>query len=265
MTSGLQPSDASCKITPIYQLGQIIFSLKNCDARYKEDLAKLLPHYKGEALPVSEVQEIDTGCSKEVLDLIRQVASRHHKQNCVWIEACCLISPSGQKILLTGKSKSGKSTTAMFLALKKNWQILAENFCIIDYAANRLVKFISPASFDDRSIELLIENGAQPKETLSLEFRKNRVWAQLEDVIGTADQQPRFDIAIWLERPEELNAELVVSELTPGEMARKVFAISNLLKIKGSSDSFMKSLTTTRCLSLTGGELLERAEAIASL
>jgi hypothetical protein len=180
----------------------------------------------------------------------------------VWIEGICLIAASGQKILLVGKTQSGKSTTAMALALRDKWKILSENFCIIDYAQNKLLKFLTPASLDSRALELLKTLGVVPAGTIPLEWRKDRVWAPLDDTISESQFEPMFDFAFFLERTEEDQQAFSQEKISASEFGRKALALSNLLKIQGSYDSFTQSLSNASCHRLSGGELTERLDAI---
>ncbi len=265
MSISLQPDSSVVKTKRIFQLGTVVFSVINCDPKFEEALEQLLPHYQGPSTAPGAVTEINTGCSKQVLALIRHIANLHHNQKCVWIEGSCLISPNEHTILVAGRAQSGKSTTSMALKLGHGWRVLAENLCMIDYQNNQLLKFLSPISFDDQCLKILERSvGVQPEPTLALEFRKNRVWSPLNDEIGDAVQSPRFDLAVWLDRPDGCADEFQFAELGAGEFGRKTLTISNLLRISGAAESFNQSLASARCITLVGGELEQRLQLITT-
>ncbi|MBS1955864.1 MAG: hypothetical protein JST89_16895 [Cyanobacteria bacterium SZAS-4] len=261
MSIEAQISDPICETARVYQLGRVVFTLKNCDSKYEEALNSLLPHFAGSELP-DDRHEVNTGCSKDVTVLIRHTGTVHHQKKCVWIEASCVIAPNGKKVLITGPAKSGKTTTAVALALGQQWKVLAENYCIIDYDHGKFLKFLAPAALDDKSIEILKRNEITPEPTLQLEWRTNRVWSPTTDVIGDTTYEPNWDLAIWLERDEQSTEELAVDSLTTGEFGRKIMPVSNLLKLPNSYESFLQSLAHTRCVKLTNGELEARSKFI---
>ncbi len=150
----------------------------------------------------------------------------------------------------------------MVLSLAKGWTVLSEHFCIIDYNANQILKFLAPASLDGQSVEMLKQIGVEPEPKLELERRKNRVWSPVHDLTGDTEFRPNIDLAIWLERSEGTDSPFSKTEIAAGEFARKILPISNLLKLKGSYDSFVESLASARCLTLSNGELEQRLEAI---
>jgi len=258
----LQTGESSPATKQIYHLGDAVFTLKNCDATFLQTVEKILPHFTGDPSSHPEIEEINTGCTKEILDLIRHVASLHQKQKYVWIEASCLLTPTGKKVLIAGKSQSGKSTTALALSLGKRWSILAENLCLINYESRRVLKHLAPAALDEKALEVLQTQGVSPERTYSLEWRKNRVWAPVLDVIGERTYDPNFDLAIWLERDDQADSPFSVNPISSGEFARKALTVSNLLKIKGASDSFFESIAQAKCLAVTGGELNQRLDTI---
>ncbi len=261
MSVDLQTSTSVSETGRVYQLGEIVFSLKNCDPTYEKALEKLLPHFAGSELPTDR-HEVNTGCSKDVPVLIRHTATVHHQRNCAWIEGSCLISPNGKKVLIAGPARSGKSTTAAALSRGRGWQTLAENFCIIDCKTNKLLKFLAPASLDDQSIEILKRIGVVIEPTFALEWRTNRVWSPVADLIGDTTYESKFDHVFWLERDEQPESIPSVSEVGLGEFARKVMPFSNLLKLKGSYDSFIESLASAHCLKMSDGDLEQRVERI---
>lgn len=258
----LQTGESAPATKQIYHLGDAVFTLKNCDATFLQTVENILPHFTGDPSSRPEIEEINTGCTKEILDLIRHVASLHQKQRYVWIEASCLLTPEGKKVLIAGKSQSGKSTTTLALSLGKHWPVLSENLCLINYESRRLLKHLAPAALDETALQVLQNEGVSPEHTYSLEWRKNRVWVPVLDLIGDQRFDPSFDIAVWLDRDLPADSSFSVAPISSGEFARKALSVSNLLKIKGASDSFFESIAKARCLVIAGGELDQRLDAI---
>jgi hypothetical protein len=246
----------------VFHLGNVVFTVRNCDVAYLEAMEKIIPHYRGD--DSNSIQEINTGCAKEVLELIHHVAMLHQKQQCVSIEGSCLIAPNGRKVLLAGNARSGKSTTTMALANHEGWKVFAEYVCMIDYKKNQLLKFLAPAALDEKAVELLKTFDATPKQTFSIEWRKDRVWSPIEDLAENAVLEPSFDVAVWLQRDNQPTSEFSVAQISAAEYARKIMAVSNLLKVKNSFDSFFESMAATQCLTITEGELDQRLKCITS-
>ncbi|MFN8555511.1 MAG: hypothetical protein U0103_28940, partial [Candidatus Obscuribacterales bacterium] len=125
---------------PVYKLGRVIFSIKNCDQKFENELQRLLPLH----IPTIEddVQLISTGCVTDVRAVFNHILKKHLK--CVWFNASCLLSSSGRKVLIAGPAHSGKSSLAMGLALGYKWKVVSEDLVLIDFDTNEILNFPLP-------------------------------------------------------------------------------------------------------------------------
>ncbi|HEV8718174.1 MAG TPA: hypothetical protein VGX03_35830 [Candidatus Binatia bacterium] len=161
---------------PIYALGRISFIVKSSDAAFERELTKLLPRPRSTP---DTIHEIRTGSDLRVL--ISDILGRH--AGCLWIDAACLLSPHGQKVLIAGHSGAGKSTTtALALALRYGWKVLAEDVTLIDLQADAVIVFAAPFSLKAGTVKLLQESIAMvPAPVVFGE------WVSMNDMCAEAD------------------------------------------------------------------------------
>ena len=107
-----------------------MFSVENCGEEFIGELSKVLPLASKEEAATEDLIEVKMGCIQEVRDLVDHIFKKHYK--CMWVDAACLVSPTGRKVLLCGRSGAGKSTTAAALVMGYGWSLLAEDVVLID-------------------------------------------------------------------------------------------------------------------------------------
>ncbi len=261
MTLELDLPDSPPSTERLYQLGSIVFSLKNCDAQFKDNLDLLLPHYGGP--DAVQKYHIDTGCTKNVLDLVHHVAKLHHKS--IWIQASCLSSATGKKVLLAGKMGSGKSLTALALREIKGFKVLSENLVFVDCEKKKLVSFSAPFAVDEKAILILEPLVNQlPEPRLIVEWRKDRVWIPVDSSGIETYEDADFALAVWLSDVDDLK-QLTLGECTLTEFVRSIMTVSNALRMPGSTDLLYESLASAKIVTISGGSLRDRANAIYDL
>lgn len=239
----------------VYQLGRHVFSIKNCNAEFEQTLSTLLPHYKGSAISEEELHEISMGCSKDVRELVNHVLKRH--RGCVWIDAACLVTPDGCRVLIAGHSGAGKSTIAMALAMEAGWKVISEDLLLIDCQTNKLITFASPFSLKKGTMEVLTECvGRGPEPVLQGE------WSPIHDMAAQSEHDAHFHLAISLEAFDKMT--LQITELSEIELLLKILPMSNSLRIRGSSDKLGEYLQSSACIQMRGGDLRSRINAITA-
>ena len=244
----------------LYRLGQTIFALNNCDPLYERDLDRLLPRSPAADSCVEAPQIVETGCSKNISDLLAHIAKMSRER--LWLQASCLVNETGRKILIAGQSGSGKSTLALGLALRNSWRFVSEGYLTLDLHSNLLAPFLAPISLDDRSIaELRALDLTLPGSFFSPEWRKSRMWSPICEWSELTEHEANFDVAIILGKSDQ--PDLRVSQISPEEFVCKSLSISNALRLQGSSERLLSALTSATCLSLLGGGLLERIEILS--
>ena len=87
-------------------------------------------------------------------------------------------------------------------------------------------------------------------------------WSPLGNMAGQSDVDLPFDLCILLERIEESEPQLQITETAHAEFVRKLLRISNLLRFKDSVDKMIDYLGSGPCLTLSSGTLPDRLQAI---
>jgi hypothetical protein len=240
---------------PVYKLGRLKFSVKNCDPTFAQSLKELLPPGQCENDETTKVVDVATGCNNDFDALFGYMRERH--RDCLWIDAACLKSPRGQLVLLAGASNTGKSTTALALALGYGWSVLAEDVTLIDLKQNKILSFLTPFSIKDGTLQLLNNTIGRAPASLIKEQ-----WVAMGEMGCTDNYDLDFNLAILLLdlAKEELSFE--VAAISPQTFVRMILSRSNILRIHGSADQLAGSLSTGTCYSLKGGSLQERINFI---
>lgn len=241
----------------VFRLGRVTFSITNCDTVFEKELHELLPRCD-EDVPLEQVVEIKTGCSRDVRGLLNHIFKRH--SGCLWIDAGCLISPNNRKVLIAGQSGAGKSTLTMALALGYGWKVLAEDVLLIDCKADNLLTFASPFSLKDGTFELLKSTVGKAPEPILLDE-----WSPLKEMSAKGEFAAEFDLSILVERPNGRNVDLQTSAIPAQTLLRRVLPISNILRIDGASEKALSYFDRGQCLNVVGGTLRERIDLLLEL
>jgi len=241
-------------VKPIYKLGNIIFTVRNCDPSFERTLENLIPQVTDAELNADEVPEISMGCIQDVRELINHVLKKH--PNCIWVDAACAVSPFGPKVLLSGQSGAGKSTMAMALALGFHWKVLSEDITLIDVERDEIVNFASPFSFKAGTAELLANTVNADIKDLILNEWMPQDWRNA----GSNSLTP-FDIVVHLEKGDSPD-ELVSSKLSHSDYIRKLMPLSNVARKKGATDKLIQYLGTAQVYQVAGGTLQQRINFI---
>jgi hypothetical protein len=243
----------------LFSLGRTVFFAQNCDLSFEQDLEILLPRYnQSTALEITPLA-IETGGTNNLRALINVVLKNH--AGCVWIDAGCLIAPSGAKILLAGFSGAGKSTTTMALAIGYGWKVLAEDLLLIDVQEKKVLTFASPFSLKRGTLELLQDCiGRSPDPILQGE------WSPLKDMAASGEYAAKFDFTVLLEPIKSNQGKgLELVSMHPTAYLRKLIRISNILRIDRAEEVILEAIDRSECFSFIGGTLPERVNAIRKL
>lgn len=122
-------SDGSEKPS-IYKLGRVAFSVENGSPTLNDELELLIPKCQS---PATETLQ-----NPETLRMLQNSIYKLH-DDCLWLDAGCLITPSQKKVLIIGRSGAGKSTTTMAMALAYNCKVVAEDILLIDIKNDTLI------------------------------------------------------------------------------------------------------------------------------
>lgn len=244
------------KTKSIYQLGQVSFSIHECDLAFEAQLDAILPKMPSEKCKNAASEEIRLGWATDVRALINRILKKHDK--CIWLEAACLISPSGKKVLLSGKSGSGKSTTAFALALKYNFTVLANDITLLDPATDEIIRFASPFSLGAETLELV--RGTTDIEAGPIILGE---WVACPAANEEFNPRAQFDIAMDLAL-NSTDRSAQCQSISPFEYTRSLLRCSNLLR-QSAVEKFQGYLTEATCRSVMGGSLCERLKLILEL
>jgi len=235
----------------------MVFSVENCGQEFVRDLDKLLPRASQEEVDTGEVLEVRMGCVQDVRELVNHVLKRHF--NCLWVDAACLVSPKGKKVIVCGKSHAGKSTLAMALSMGFGWSVLAEDIALIDPKTNQIITFASPFSIKEGTVELLKSAIGKAPEEITL-----KEWALTLPFAAKADYYAPFDVAIYLESPDKGNPIQTLPMSSP-EFIRKLLLISNIIRKPQGAEKFAEYLTGSQIHQVFAGTVEERLQFVHEL
>jgi hypothetical protein len=242
--------------SPCYKLGRTAFSVECCDAEFLRVLDKLFVREQSD-LPADEVIEVRAGCNQDIYALMRHIRRLH--SDCIWIDAACLVSAEGFKVLIAGGSSAGKSTTSLALALGHGWKVLAEDVTLFDLSSNQILSFPTPFSLKGKTRALLKKTiGRQPEESLL------REWVPMGDMAAIDHHDCRLNLTIFLNNVASSDLDFESVRISPYEFIRLIVSRSSVLRIKGASDRMLEYFDHGPCWTINGGTLAERLEFILS-
>ncbi len=236
----------------IYTLGRISFIVKSADAAFERELARLLPRPR---VTPDTIHEVQTG--SDLRELISDVLGRH--TGCLWIDAACLLSPHGKKVLISGHSGAGKSTTALALALRYGWKVLAEDVTLIDPQTNTVIVFASPFSLKAGTLEQLRESISMSPDPVVF-----GEWVSMNGMSAEDECSADFDLSFYFGEAGNPGA-VEQFACTPAEYTRLLLSCSNLVHDSGRPDRFVEYVGSGKCYKIVGGSLPERLNLILEL
>ena len=236
-------------------LGRVYFHVSHRDPQFEKVLERLLPaaSLADEATPV----EFSLGLTNDIANIWFEAMNAH--RGCLLVQGACLVTPSGQVVLLSGAPNSGKTTTALALIHSHGWKVLSEDMTIIDPMTKSILSFAAPFNLKPNTRELLSGSGVNlPSFILG-------TWYPLEAGFRAAERPAMVQLAVHFcgEASQPDSAGLVLSKISCTDQLRNILPISNLLSVGGTS-YFSDILSTTHCSNLSAGTLQERVNAIVS-
>jgi hypothetical protein len=234
----------------VYKLGRIAFRVEGCNQSFRDELDTLLPQSQDEAQETLE-------SPSTLRNLQNQIYEMH--DDCLWLDAGCLLTPAGKKILIIGRSGAGKSTTTMALALAHDWKVLAEDILLIDYKNDLLITFGAPFSLKPGTVELLRDSVGRVPDPIV-----NGEWSPLGTMVAPRDLSAHFDVSVVFTRDRE-NPCFKISTLSPAEFIRKCLPVSNVLRMKGAGEKLLEYVSKGSCIEIADGTVQERVDKILEL
>jgi hypothetical protein len=240
-----------------FKLGQVQFSIKNCNDEFAGKLAQLLPSIAPPADEADAPKQLNMGCVADVRELVNYILKRHKKT--LWVDAACTVSPNGKSFLLSGKSGAGKSTTTLALALGYQWKALSEDITLLNPETDEIISFGTPFSLKAGTVEL-VENavGVTPAPILLGE------WVPMKEHNLSHDVALPFDFAIHLELDDK-SAPLEIRKVSQSEYMRKILPWSNMLRSDAGPEKFLEYLSHDQCYVISGGTLSDRIAKLRAL
>ena len=141
----------------VYRLGNLTFSLANASSELRAIADKLLPacDQRSDKVDLDNVVSLNVDGYVDLRQVINDVLRKH--DGTIWIDAGCLLSPTGKRYLIVGKSSAGKSTLTMAMALGLGWKVITEDLLLISTLSDTLYIFATPFSFKTGTTQLLEE------------------------------------------------------------------------------------------------------------
>ncbi len=247
----LAEQERSADPRPVYRLGRISFTVNSADAAFELELARLLPRCRVNSEPIYEL------AANDVRGLLSKVLELH--EGYLWISAACLFSPQGHKVLISGQSSAGKSTTTLALALRYGWKVLSEDLTCIDIRANKIIVFATPFSLKTGTLELLQDTVAMLPE--SVVFGE---WVPMSNMHAEGEYATDFDLTLYFgeARKGEPIQQIVCSA---GEYVRLLLPCSNLVHDENAPDKLAEYVSSGACYQVIGGSLSERINLLLEL
>ncbi|HEY9679197.1 MAG TPA: PqqD family protein [Drouetiella sp.] len=243
------------KNKPYFKLGMNYFHVNHCNDDFARNLQKCVPMV--DEMPVDgNFYDCNMGCSFDLRELFNHMLKRHFIH--IWLDAASLVSPGGKKLLIAGKSSSGKSTTSMALALSFNFKVLSEDITLIDPNTDAIVNFASPFSLKAGTIDLL-------QRTFGIELGDPYFgeWIPLGEASYGKNVQAPYDAALLFELDK--NEGFKTDPITPSDFTRHLLPYSNFVKKEGALEKFMGYLPADRCFHIVNGSLEERIAKIGEI
>lgn len=237
--------------TDLYQLGRVAFSLADLESGH--ELECLFPKCRSNYDNLVEFPANE----RNVRSIINQVLAYH--SDCLWFDAACLLSPEGKRILISGGSGSGKSTTSMALVFGLGWKVYSEDVTLIDPAKDVILSFASPFSLKTGTLEIL-EASLQvvPKPICLGE------WLPPGENAIAETCAVKFEMVLLFENAKA-SGTLECAEISASDYVRRLLPISNLIHKDGAPEKVTEYIGCAKCFQIRGGTLCERLEKIDAL
>jgi hypothetical protein len=248
-----QPQSAA---NPIYQLGRLSFVVINCADSLQIQLRRMLPEVQPS---LSEpVYKVDARL-EEIVSL-RDLINHMYKQHLgfFWLLGASVVSPAGQKVLISGPGHSGKSTTVLALCCDHDWKVVSEDITLFDLEKHEILNFASPFTVRIGTLELL-----DAASTKHLTFPEDEPWVPLGAHNLKSDITAPFDLSFYFDGIVA-NKALHHSELSHSEYLKLILPISNLARLPGAVDK-IESYFPKHCYRVVAGSVRERVSKIIEL
>lgn len=216
----------------------------------------LLPTCTESNSPADRIYDAQKESINTIVDVINHVHKRH--ENTLWILGATVVSPSGQSVLLSGPSQSGKSTTAMALVFEHKWKVLSEDITHVDLSNDEIINFESPFSIKTGAINLL-----KTAVNSSFENIEENSWLPIgENSLGHNLHAP-FDFVFYFD--EKHGGDFECRRVSPSELIRAILPRSNVSRSKAASNKIYEYVLQDRCYLVSGGSLTRRLQQIMLL
>lgn len=194
---------------------------------------------------------------KSVLDVINHVHKQH--EGSLWILGASIVTPAGQKVLISGPLSSGKSTTVLALVFGCGWKVLSEDITHIDMATNEIVNFGSPFALKPGTMDLL--SNTYQFETPGTNDTGS--WMPLGSANLGHNLKTPFDLVVYFE--EFSGGPFKCEEMSVPEFTRTILRKSNITRINDAPNKLYEYVSEGSCYRISDGSLKERVDAITRL
>jgi hypothetical protein len=236
----------------VFRLGRISFTVKTDDCSFEQQLPKVLPVCDAKEDMVYEIEA--TNNYRELISEVIKLQSDY-----LWLSAACIMSPQGHKVLISGHSNAGKSTTALALAMANGWKVLSEDLTCIDLKTNKILAFSTPFSLKTGTIEILQKTiNIVPEPVVFSE------WVPLNDFHVQGEYKAEFDLSLFFGKAV-YGEPLIQVPCSFGKYIRLCLPCSNLIYFQDGPDKLTEYIGSGECYEVMGGTLAERMELIIGL
>jgi hypothetical protein len=241
---------------PLFQLGEVIFSVAHKDPRFANLLQQLLPvcdEGKRKQAHFDVNLGWETNIDKLLDKLLEQMEARSTR-----IAGASLVTPGGAKILVTGAAGSGKTVLALTLVIKHGWKLLSEHCTFLAMDRNEIRSFPAPPKMNSGTRKSLEEAGV----TFAPFILHNYIPISAE--LWRSALHGPFDALFYLQK--DFAGAVRTDRIPAAQLVRMAVPISNLMMAPSEFfDRFMEYLPSNDCFQLAGGGLIERCDRLREL
>jgi len=244
----------------VFRLGSQLISYSTASDAVLQDIARIFPRAET-SIDNSKLKLIEgefTDVESAMLALSKRLLADFDGD--LWLEAAALVAPGGASVMLCGGSETGKSTLTAALC-EYGWKMISEDVVFIQHDGI-IPQIVRPISLREGTAERIAQQTGK-----SVQLFDDRWYLNLNAV-----PDPDFKLQLPLSAVVAIGSvdpdypgAICIQPTPPEQLVREFLPYSNALHIDGGVEFFLQSLQRSICVSISGGSIAERIDAIDRL